>query len=321
MELIAGLLLVIGSGFYSGSETAVYRARWVRLTTWANTKVAGARLALRLLRWREPTVVAVLIGTNLCNVFVTILVSEFVARTLGPQWTGVAVLAVVVFTLVFGEYVPKALAQAGPSDWLRRVSLPLAASLGVFAPAVLVLTGVARIFATPFARPRARVSLTRHDFVAEMRQRERQNGREETASPAGPPVSRLVARLFRFSGLRLAEAAIPLERVQAVPEGASRQEVLAVIGEHGFSRIPVYRDAPENIIGVMFARDLLAPGAYRLGGIDRYRESERAMEVLERMRRRGSHIAVVTDASGRTTGLVTLEDILEELVGEIRSED
>ncbi len=320
MEIIAGLMLVLGSGFYSGSETAVYRARWVRLATWANTKVAGARLALRLLNWREPTVIAVLIGTNLCNVFATILVSEFVARALGPEWTGVAVLAVVVFTLVFGEYIPKALAQAGPSDWLRRFSLPLAASLGLFAPVVLLLAGVARVFATPFARPRARVSLTRHDFLAEMRQRERRPG-NGAAARQGQPISSMVARLFRLSGASLAEARIPLERVRSVAEDAPVADLLQVIEEHGYSRIPVHRGERSNIVGVVFAKDLLAAGTYRVRTIDRFRESDRAMKVLEQMQRRGSHIAVVTDPAGEATGIVTLEDILEELVGEIRSED
>jgi CBS domain containing-hemolysin-like protein len=324
MELLAGAVLILLSGFFSGSETAVYRADWVRLTTWADQRTSGARLALRLLRRREPTVIATLVGTNLCNVFATMLLSGFVARSFGPAWAGVAVVLVVVLTLVFGEFVPKAVAQANPNHWLRQTSLSLAVSRVLFAPVVLLLVGVARLFAAPVGRFQGRFSLTRQDFLAAIRQRERRNGngtRNDGAAQQGPPISGLVARLFRFSGLNLAEAAIPLERVCSVPAGADRAQILAMIGEHGFSRIPVYRADPANVVGVVFARDLLEAGAVRIRPIMTVAADTRLMEVLDRMQRRRQHIAVVRDADGRATGIVTLEDVLEELVGEIRSED
>jgi CBS domain containing-hemolysin-like protein len=320
MQLAAALALVVLSGFFAGSETAVYRAHWIRLTDWSRRRVAGAGLALRLVGWREPTVIAALVGTNLCSVFATVLVSKFVADEFGPAWTGAGVVVLVALTLVFGEYLPKALAQASPNRWLSRMSLPLAVSLGLFAPAVLLLAGVARVFATPFSRTRERLSLSRHDFLAAIRQREKQNGRPAD-DRHGPAISALVARLFRFSGMKLAEAAVPLERVRSVAEGAGREEVLAVVEEHGFSRIPVFRGERSNIVGVVLAKDLLAGGQPPVRRIDRLSEESRAIEVLNRMQRVGGHIAVVVDAEGRTEGIVTLEDILEELVGEIRSED
>lgn len=320
MQLAAALVLVLLSGFYSGSETALYRAHWIRLTDWQRRRVGGTGLALWLLDRREPVVIAVLVGNNLVNVFAAMLVSDFTVETFGAAWTGLAVLVVTAVTLVAGEYLPKALAQASPNRWLSRAALPLAASLGLFAPAVLLLAGVARVFATPFARTRARLSLTRQDFLAAIRQRERLNG-PESESHRGPAISALVSRLFRLSGMKLAEAAIPLERVKSVPEGAGPDDVRAVVREHGFSRIPVYRGERSNIVGVVLAKDLLGGGPPPVRRIERVSEEARAIEVLGRMQRAGNHIAVVVDAEGRTEGIVTLEDILEELVGEIRSED
>ncbi len=322
MELIAGLALILASGFFSGSETAVYRARWIRLTTWAERKVSGSHLALRLLNWREPTVIATLVGTNLCNVFAAMLFSRFFAVRFGPAYTGFAVVAVVALTLVFGEFLPKALAQASPNRWLRRSSVPLAVCLGLFAPVVLVFSGIARIFATPLGRSGTKLSLTRQDFLTAMRQREQHNGHiHKERNHQGQTISSIVARLFQFSGTRVAEAAIPLEQVQSVPEDAGPGDILAVIEEHGFSRIPVYRREKGNIIGVVFAKDMLAAQKRRIRPVDKVSENARAMEVLETMQRRGTHIAVVEDKAGQVTGIVTLEDILEELVGEIRSED
>jgi CBS domain containing-hemolysin-like protein len=314
MQLLAAAALILLSGFFSGSETAVYRAHWVRLTNWAERRRAGAGLALRLLGRREATVITTLVGNNLVNVFAAVLVSAFTARVFGPQFTPVAVVALVVLTLIFGEFAPKALAQANPNRWLRRAAGPLAAAMVLFAPAVIILAGIARLFAPP--SPARRSPLTRQELLSALRQRERRAG----GAPAGTPVSSLAARLFRLSGLAVAEAAIPLARVRSLPESATRAELLAAIAGHGYSRIPVHRGGPADITGVVFAKDLLADAPPRVRRVRRIPADARMMEVLGQMQRRGEHLALVEDA-GRVTGIVTLEDILEELVGEIRSED
>ncbi|MFO7675103.1 MAG: CNNM domain-containing protein [bacterium] len=316
MQLLAAAGLVALSGFFSGAETAIYRAHWVRLTNQADRKLAGAGLALRLLGHREATVITTLVGNNLVNVFASVLVSEFFARVLGPGFTPVGVVALVALTLAFGEFAPKALAQSSPNLWLRRSAGPLAGAMVLFAPAVLLLAGLARLLTRSGPGPSAaRPALTRQDLLSALRQRERECG-----SPEGTPVSSLAARLFRLSGSRVGEAAIPLARVRSAPEGATREELLAFVRRHGFSRIPLYRGAPENITGVVFAKDLLAGGPVRVRPARRIAAGARIMEVLEQMQRRGEHLAAV-ESGGRVTGIVTLEDILEELVGEIRSED
>ncbi|HDQ98744.1 MAG TPA: DUF21 domain-containing protein [candidate division WOR-3 bacterium] len=342
MQLFAVVGLILLSGFFSGSETALYRANWVRLTHWANRGRSGAGLALRLLDRREATMIAVLVGNNLVNVFASVIVAEFVARTFGPAFTAVGVVLLVALTLVLGEYMPKALAQSNPNRWLRRVAGPLVGATVLFAPASALLAAVARLFQprragapagarsgptalSAFSSARASLNLTRQDLLAALRQRERELARpavDAGVPPAlsGPPISSLASRLLRFSGLTLAEAAIPLARVKTVPGGATREALLAFIERYGFSRIPVHRDGVDDITGVIFAKDLLAPGAPEVRAIRRISARARLMEVLDEMQRRGEHIAVVED-EGRVRGIVTLEDILEELVGEIRSED
>jgi CBS domain containing-hemolysin-like protein len=96
--------------------------------------------------------------------------------------------------------------------------------------------------------------------------------------------------------------------------------VLAVVREHGYSRIPVYQGDIANIAGVIVVKDLLSAPAWRVRKIPRVSEGDRTMEVLRLMQRHGEHLAVVENADHRVTGIVTLEDLLEELVGEIRSE-
>jgi len=322
MELLGFAVLLLLSGLFSASEIAVYRANWIRLTHWVERRRGGARLGLRLLSWREPVVIAILVGNNLVNVFASLLAVRFVAMTFGPAYTGIAVVAVVALTVVFGEYLPKALAQGHPNHWLALASWPLAAALALFSPFVALLFGLTRLFAAPAARTGRKLTLTRQDFLAAMRRRERLVcASPESDCRPGQTSSSIAARLLRFSGMTIGDAAIPLDRVKSVPEGATPDAVRSVVELSGFSRIPVYCTAADDLVGVMVAKDLLGDSRPRVHRLERVKKTARALEVLEAMQRRGQHIAAVTDEEDCVTGIVTLEDIIEELVGEIRSED
>ena len=313
MELLFGFFLILATGFFAGSETAVYRSNWIRLTNWASHNIAGAKSALQLLDRRETTVVVTLVGTNLCVVFATVLFSHFFEAHYGPASATAAAVIVIVLTIILGEYVPKAIAQAYPDRWLRQTVLPLSISRVVFAPAVFVLSGVARLLAAPVAGAGPRFTLTRQDFLAALRKRDAESGSPRL-------VTNMVSRLFRFSAMKVSEVRIPLSQVKAVPHNAGLNDVLAVINEHGFSRIPVYQGDLTNITGVIVAKDLLSAPAWRVRKMPRVCEDDRAMEVLRLMQRHGQHLAVVENADHQVTGIVSLEDLLEELVGEIRSE-
>jgi putative hemolysin len=313
MELLFGFFLILAAGFFSGSETAVYRSNWIRLTDWASRNIAGAKSALQLLDRRETTVVVTLVGTNLCIVFATVLFSRFFEVRYGPAYATVAVVLVIVLTILLGEYVPKAIAQAFPDRWLVRTVLPLSVSGAVFAPAVFILSGIARLLAGPVAGAGQRFTLTRQDVLAALRKRDAESGSAQL-------VTNMVSRLFRFSAMKVSEVSIPLAQVKAVPHDAGLNDVLAVIKEYGFSRIPVYQGDVANITGVIVAKDLLSAPAWRVRKIPRVTEGDRTMEVLRLMQRHGQHLAVVENADHHVTGIVSLEDLLEELVGEIRSE-
>ncbi len=313
MDLLVGFFLILATGFFAGSETALYRANWIRLTNWASHSIPGAKPALQLLDRRETTVVITLVGTNLCVVFATVLFSHFFEARYGPAYATVAVVLVIVLTIILGEYVPKAIAQAFPDRWLRQTVLPLSISRVVFAPAVFVLSGVARLLAGPATGAGQRFTLTRQDFLAALQKRDAESGSARL-------ITNMVSRLFRFSAMKVSEVRIPLAQVKAVPHDAGLNVVLAVISEHGFSRIPVFQGDITNITGVIVAKDLLSAPAWRVRKIPRVAESERAMEVLRLMQRRGEHLAVVENAGHQVIGIVSLEDLLEELVGEIRSE-
>ncbi len=313
MELLLCTLLFLLSGWFSASEVMVYRANWIRLTCWASRNVPGAHAALKLLNDQERTLASILVGNNLANTFSSVILASFFARTLGPAWTSLAVAIVVVVTMVVGEYVPKTVGQAWATGLLRRAAAALLACRWLFLPAVTLLIGLTRLFRPP--TPGLRFALTRQDFIAVMSRRDR------AASTGGrPAVSSMVTRLFHFSETTVADVLIPLKEVKSVAADAGIQAVLQIFNQFGFSRIPVYEGEPANIIGVIVAKDLLAAPTFRVRKAMRVSEDARAMDVMRQMQRRGEHIAVVEDETGRVAGIVSLEDLLEELVGEIRSE-
>jgi len=314
MELLAGFLLILLTGFYAGSETALYRANLVRLNHWAKNRVPGARDALKALEKTSPTLIATIIGTNFASVFATILFQRYFVAHLGAGFTPVAVILVVILTLILGDYLPKALAQAIPSRWLRTTAFLLNLSRFAFTPLTYFLVRIL---------PRTgNTSISRDDFLKVIAQREK-------PLASRPTTASMAARLFRFSQMKIGEIAIPLKQVKSVPADADFTTILALLNQYGYSRIPVYQEKPANIIGVIVAKDLLevlAPGAtgeknVRIRPVQYLSQDTRALDVLRQMQQRGEHLAVVTNLAGNNIGIVTLEDLVEELVGEIRSED
>ncbi len=302
MELLAGFLLIIITGFYAGTETALYRANWLRLTHWSRQHLAGAKGALTALDKLTPSLITALIGTNLASVFATLLFERYIVSELGAVYTPVAVVLVVILTLILGDYIPKALAQALPTRWLQRSAFILNASRLLFLPVVFILTSI-----LPKTR---RFRLTREHYLKVLAERE-----------AKPQTANMAARLFRFSRMKVVEAAIPIEMVQSLPKNSTRKDALKLLQEYGYSRIPVYEKTPNNIVGCIVAKDLLSETDYPIRPVMRVLNNNRGLELLRQMQRQGEHLAVVLDQNRKVIGIVTLEDLIEELVGEIRSED
>jgi len=127
--------------------------------------------------------------------------------------------------------------------------------------------------------------------------------------------------VLEFGDTPAREIMTPRVDVVLVEDTSSIDDAIRIFNETGFSRIPVYQGDITNVTGIIVAKDLLAAPAWRIRKIPRVNESDRAMEVLRLMQRRGEHLAVVEDSNHQVIGIVSLEDLLEELVGEIRSED
>jgi CBS domain containing-hemolysin-like protein len=311
-EIIIGLLAIVLQGFFAGSETAYSRANWIRITTWQKKPAAATLLrmrapaTLRLVANKERILIITLIFTNLCVVAASAVFSRFFIINFGPAYTTIAVIIVVVLSLVFGDFLPKAVAQAFPEHWSSLAS-PIFEFLSL-------------IFSPFLSKPKnvQYHPLTRKDFLYLLKEKE---------TKESLVTNQMAKALFDFSRLSVYEIMVPKERIVAFPDIADFSDIKKMVDKYRYSRYPVFKKTNDNIIGIINIKDILtAISRQEISLKDVMRKpyfvtpEEKATDVLKAMRQKGEHLALVHNEKNRTVGIVTLEDLLEEVVGEIRSE-
>ena len=333
-ELLIVVGLLMANGLFAGAEIAVLSVRRTRLREFIRNKDRRA-LAVKALRDHPDRFLATVqiamttIGTAAAAFggarMEHDLEPELAAIGL-PSWSGlVVVIALVTFLeLVIGELVPKSLALRYSDRYSFFVSRPLLALSQVMRPLVWLFTAVSnlvlRIFGDRTTFSEARLS---RDELQQLVEEAAKTGSVD------PRASEIASRALGFGEVTVAEVMVPRNRVVALRRAAPPDEVQRLILEEGHSRMPVYDGNIDNIVGYVVARDVLAlaweKGLVVLEDIlhppHKVSEGTRALDLLREMQRRRSQMAVVMDEHGGLAGLVTTEDLIEELVGDIMSED
>ncbi len=329
-----GALLVL-SAFFSGSETALTAASRGKLRAKADRGEKGAARALDITEDNERLIGSVLLGNNLVNILAASLATSLFTRAFGESGVALATLVMTLLVLIFAEVLPKTVAITNPEGVAARVSAPIAIVVTLFSPvvsAVRVITrGILRLFGVridPTSSMLAvreeiagAISLGHSEGAVEKEDRDRILG----ALDLGERVVEEI--MLHRSQIEMIDADLPA------------QEVLELCLNSPHTRLPLFRDRPENIVGVIHAKDLSramyrVQAQYRGEGnpYDDFDVMEVATEPYfipetttldDQMRqflRRRAHFALVVDEYGTLQGLITLEDILEEIVGEITDE-
>jgi CBS domain containing-hemolysin-like protein len=310
MELLLAALAIGLQAVFSGSETGLVRSNWVRVSTWANENRPGAKGARRMLDRKEATLIAALAGSNLFIILSSSLSERFFIHTLGPGYTFASVLLVTAVALFFAQFLPKAIASTWPERWLCIFSAPLRLARRVLGPLVWLL---GRISGVRPAR-KSEFNLTRTDMLFALRESVR-------AAGTSTRLSGIAARLLDFPNVTVGDVMTPNDRVKAIPEEMTAPELRQLVRQYPYTRYPVYRGVRDNVTGVISVRDLLLTSQRIARKPFFVSPQARAIEVMNQMREKGEHLAIVADAQQRMVGIVALEDLLEELVGEIRSEE
>ena len=323
--MIALLLVALGllvSAFFSAGETALVSANRKRLSHRADEGDLGAKRALELLEEPRRLFGATLVGNTLANVFVTTLASLWFMNRYGQGIVPWVVIGITILLLVVGEIVPKAIARAQADDLTVRLAGPLDGMYRLFQPLIgtvnAAATGLVRLIGVK-ASP-AKAALNRQDFQLLL------DESEETGQVA-PGQGRILSRVMDFGETTVREAMRPRTEIVAVESGTKVRDVILLIREKGFTRIPVHGDDLDQILGIVHLFDLFRapspdlPVDGLLRPVDFVPEAKPCDELLREMRARRRAIAVVVDEYGGTAGLVTSEDLVEELVGDIRGEE
>ncbi|MGE5180489.1 MAG: hemolysin family protein [Acidobacteriota bacterium] len=333
-ELLIVVGLLMANGLFAGAEIAVLSVRKTRLREFIRRKDRRA-LAVKSLRDKpERFLATVQIGMTTVGTaaaaFGGARMEHDIEPTLssiglGPWAALVFVIVLVTFLeLVIGELVPKSLALRYSDRYSFFVARPLLALSQLMRPLVWLLTGVSNLLLRFFG--------DRTTFSESRLSRDELQQLVEEAAKTGsvdPRASEIASRALGFGEVTVAEVMVPRTRVVALRRNAPPEEVQRVILEEGHSRMPVYDGNIDNIVGYVVARDVLAlawqGGLLVLEDIVRpahkVPEGTRALDLLREMQRRRTQMAIVVDDHGGLSGLVTTEDLIEELVGDIMSED
>ena len=311
LPFIVGLLLVL-SATLAASETALFAL--VRMEHTREMLSRPVQQALERMMARPLESLLIIIGLNeASNVFAECLATTFLLTWLGPIGAWVAVPAMLVLVLIFCDITPKTFALGFPGGIASLTARPLAALSAVMHP-------IAR-WLTPNAQPARPAPVSEEEFKALLRA-------GEVLGEVEPQERELIYKVFDFGSRRVVEIMTPREKIFWLEFNTPPERLIGeVIGGH-FSRIPVYRDRPDNIVGILHVKELVTrrvePSPPRLARLLRpayfVPPAKPLGELFDEMRRGRLQMAIVVDEYGRVVGLITLEDVLEELFGEISDE-
>jgi len=329
MDIVLIIILIALSAFFSASETALSSANKIRLKSMADNGSRGAERALRVMKKYDKALTTILIGNNIVNIatssiatLLTInLMNELSAGSGDAYGSLVSTIAVTIIVLIFGEVLPKSIAKDFAESFAIGISAIISFLMLIFTPFsalfILLKKGIAKML-----RKKESVSFTEEELLAIIEESE-DEGVLETQE------SNLVRSALEFDEITVDEIITPRVSIVAVDITDSVDEVRAKFLSEEYSRMPVYEKTLDNIIGIITEKDFFK--AYEQYGSDFSIDSIlqetiylphmlKISEVLRTMQKQKCHISVVLDQHGGTLGIVTMEDILEELVGEIWDE-
>lgn len=317
--LIVVLLLL--SGFFSASETAFASVNRIRLKNYAAKGDKRASKALEISENYDRTITAILVGNNIVNIASASLGTIVFTELFGDGGVGIATAAMTVLVLVFGEILPKSIAKENAEGVALSFAGILNLAIMLLAPLTWIFSKI-KLFASKLVfSGEERPSVTEDELKYIIDEIEDEGVLEEQESD-------LVRNALEFDEILVGEVLVPRVNVVAVEKNQPVSEIEELFLNEMYSRMPVYEKSIDKIIGIINEKDFFkmrAGGGNSIDGIISktlyFSELRPISEVLREMQKKKIHLAVVLDQYGGTQGIVTMEDIIEELVGEIYDEN
>ena len=318
------VVLLLGSGFFSASETSLMSLSKIRIRYMEDEGVKGAKLVGSLIEKSSDLLSSILVGNNIVNIAATSVSTSLFINIFGDGGVAIATAVMTVLVLVFGEITPKTIAANSPEKVAVVVSKPISIIMKITKPIVWVfnlLTGI--IFkimgidndgVKPFITEeelKAMVNVSHEEGVLEMEERE------------------IINNVFQFGDMQAKEAMIQRLDMVAIDIEDSYDEIIELFKSEKLSRLPVYQESIDDIVGILNIKDIIFLSDEEIETFDikdYVREAfftyefKKITQLLEEMKKEKTQMAIVVDEYGGTAGLLTIEDLVEVIVGDIDDE-
>lgn len=314
------LCLLLLSAFFSATETAFTSLNRIKMKNMANDDVKNAKLVLKLEEQYDKLLSTILIGNNIANIGMTAIATVmFVALLGGSLGPTASTVVMTVAVLIFGEISPKNIAKEHPEGFALFAAPVMRGLMWLFTPLNVFFSLWKKLLGKLFGT-QENGSYTEDELITIVEE-------AQIGGSIGKEQQELITNAIEFDDLEAIDVITPRVDIVAVELGTSVEEIGRTFKESGLSRLPVYEDDLDNIIGIINQKDFHNYVVGENRELEQYikpvayvAESIKAAVLLKKMQTKKTHIAIIVDEYGGTTGLVTMEDIIEELVGKIYDE-
>ena len=321
-ELLFLIFLLMLSGFFSSAETALTTANRIRIRTQAEHGDKNARILLKILDQPDKMLSVILVGNNIVNLYASSLATTLTIHVAGSRAVGIATGILTLLVLVFGEITPKTVAAHSADTMALKIAPVIRFLMIVLTPLVIIVNvlagAVMKLLRTD--RENTKETMTEEELRTIV-----QVGHEEGVIEKEE--QQMIDNVFDFGDTIARDVMIPRIDMTWIPEDADYDTVLSTFREDKYTRMPVCRDSADTVVGIINVKDLLLRDPdkpFRIADCMREplftHERKKTSELMREMRKNYTNIAIVLDDYGVTAGMVTMEDLLEEIVGEIRDE-
>jgi len=322
LQIVILIILLALLAFFSGAETALMSLSKIRVRHMVEEKIKGADLVEKLIQSPSKLLGTILVGSTVINISASALATALAIDLFGSRGVGIATGIMTVMVLVFGEITPKSLAAQNSENFSLKVIKPILFTVALLKPVVVVVTYITNIFIRllggkaskdrPFITEeelKTMVDVSEEEGVLEIEEKE------------------MIFNVFEFGDLKVKEVMVQRTDVVAVDVEVSFNEIIEVFKEEQFSRIVVYEESVDEVVGILNVKDLFFLEEKENFDIRKYMrepfftfEFKNVAELLREMKKARVHMSIVLDEYGGTAGIVTIEDMIEEIVGEIEDE-
>jgi len=322
IQIIGLIILIILSSFFSASETALMSISKIRVRHMVEENIKGANRVKELTDNPSSLLASILVGNNVVNIASSSLATVLAINLIGSRGVAISTIIMTIVVLIFGEITPKTLASQNSEQISLRVASPIFIISKMLKPVVIITTTISKFFIKLLGGK----SDSNKPFITEDELKTMVDVSEEEGILKSEEKD-MIHNVFQFGDLYAKDVMVQRVDIIALDIEESLDKIISVIKEEGFSRIPIYSNTIDNIVGILNVKDIIFMEDTKGFSLKNYMreitytyEFRKVTELFKDMNKNRQHMVVVLDEYGGTVGIVTIEDLIEEIVGDISDE-